>query len=111
MCDAMREHYSYFVAVSSLRSDFMCSYRSLLGMNLNILRAWIILKRHLLCWVVSCGRTTLAQCSQTSSGELGGFGDDDRLRCLHGTVDTTISCVCTCTPSSVLGTWSMGLVL
>ena len=33
---------------------------------------------------------------QNSSGELGDVGDCGRLRCVHGNVDTTISCVCTC---------------
>ena len=33
---------------------------------------------------------------QNSSGGLGDVGDGGRLRCLHGKVDTTISCVCTC---------------
>ena len=28
-------------------------------MDLIILRAWIVLKKHLLCWVVICGRMTL----------------------------------------------------
>ena len=32
---------------------------------------------------------------QNSFGELGDVADGDRLRCLHGKVDTTISCVCT----------------
>ena len=36
-----------------------------------------------------------SQC-QNSSGELGDVGDGGRLRCLHGKVDTTISCMCTC---------------
>ena len=31
-----------------------------------------------------------SQC-QNSSGELGGVGDSDKLRCLHGKVDITIS--------------------
>ena len=38
--------------------------------------------------------------SQNSSGELGDVGDGSRLRSLHGMVDTTISCVCTCTVGS-----------
>ena len=33
-----------------------------------------------------------SQC-QNSSGELGDVGDGGRLRCLHGKVDTTISCM------------------
>ena len=33
-------------------------------------------------------------------GELGDVGDDGRLRCLHGKVDTTISCMCTCIAAS-----------
>ena len=33
---------------------------------------------------------------QNSSGELGDVGDGGRLRCVHGNVDTTLSCVCTC---------------
>ena len=33
---------------------------------------------------------------QNSSGELGDVGDGCRLRCVHGKVDTTISCMCTC---------------
>ena len=40
-----------------------------------------------------------SQC-QNSSGELGDVGDGDRLTCLHGEVDTTISCMCTCTVGS-----------
>ena len=31
-------------------------------MGFNILRAWIVLKKHLLFWVVSCGRMTSALC-------------------------------------------------
>ena len=35
------------------------------------------------------------------SGELGDFvGGGGRLRCLHGKVDTTISCMCTCSVGS-----------
>ena len=33
-------------------------------------------------------------------GELGDVGDSDRLRFLHGKVDTTISCICTCSVGS-----------
>ena len=44
---------------SMLRNGFMCSCRSFLGKDLNILRAWIVLKSHFLFWVVSCGRMTL----------------------------------------------------
>ena len=40
-----------------------------------------------------------SQC-QNSSGELGDVGDGGRLRCLHGKVDTIISCMCTCTVGS-----------
>ena len=40
-----------------------------------------------------------SQC-QNSSGELGDVGDGGRLRCLHGKVDTTISCMCTCSVGS-----------
>ena len=40
-----------------------------------------------------------SQC-QNSSGELGDVGDDGRLRCLHGKVHTTISCMCTCSVGS-----------
>ena len=40
-----------------------------------------------------------SQC-QNSSGELGDVGGDSRLRCLHGKVDTTISCMCTCSVAS-----------
>ena len=99
--------------------------KSFLGIDLSILIAWIVLKKHLLFWVVSCGRMTLALClillritsltfgsygrldyngenlsvpqsqCQNSSGELGDVGDGGRLRCLHGKVDTTISCMCT----------------
>ena len=37
-----------------------------------------------------------SQC-QNSSGKLGDAGDGGRLRCLHGKVYTTISCImCTC---------------
>ena len=35
------------------------------------------------------------QC-QNSSGKLGEVGDGGKSRCLHGKVDTTISCMCTC---------------
>ena len=34
------------------------------------------------------------------TGELGDVGDGGRLRCLHGKVDTAISCMCTCTVGS-----------
>ena len=49
-------------------------------------------------------------------GGGGGGGNNDRvfLRCLHGKVDTTISCVCVhvlLAPPSALGAWSMALVL
>ena len=37
----------------------------------------------------------LVTISQAQSGELGDVGDGGRLRCLHGKVDTTISCMCT----------------
>ena len=40
-----------------------------------------------------------SQC-QNSSGELGVVGDGGRLRCLHVEVDTTISCICTCSVGS-----------
>ena len=33
-------------------------------------------------------------------GNWGGGGGGGRLRCLHSKVDTTISCVCTCTVDS-----------
>ena len=33
-------------------------------------------------------------------GTGGDVGDSGRLRCLHGKVDTTISCMCTCTIGS-----------
>ena len=36
-----------------------------------------------------------SQC-QNLSGELEDVGDSGRLRCLHGKVDTIISCMCTC---------------
>ena len=52
-----------------------------------------------------------SQC-QNSSGELGDVGDGGRLKCLHGKVDTTISCVCVhvlLAPPSVVGAWSMAL--
>ena len=55
-----------------------------------------------------------SQC-QNSAGELGDVGDGGRFRCLHGKVDTTLSCtVCVhivLAPPSVLGAWSMALVL
>ena len=41
-----------------------------------------------------------SQC-QSSSGELGDVEDSGRLRCLHGKVDTTILCMCTCSVGSV----------
>ena len=85
-----------------------------------------VIQKHLLFWVVSCGRMTLALClillvdvwelrkarlydeilsfpqsqCQNSSGELGDVGDGGRLRCLYGKVDTTISCMCTCSVGS-----------
>ena len=40
-----------------------------------------------------------SQC-QNASGELGDVGGGGRLSCLHGKVDTTISCMCTCTVGS-----------
>ena len=40
-----------------------------------------------------------SQC-QNASGELGDVGDGGRLRCLHGKIDTTISCMCTCSVGS-----------
>ena len=40
-----------------------------------------------------------SQC-QNASGELGDVGGGGRLRCLHGKVDTTISCMCTCSVGS-----------
>ena len=36
-----------------------------------------------------------SQC-QNSSGELEDVGDGGKLRCLHGKVVTTISCMCAC---------------
>ena len=38
--------------------------------------------------------------SDSSGEELGDVGDGGRLRCLHGKVDTTISCMCTCSVGS-----------
>ena len=86
----------------------MCKLQGLLGMDLRTLRAWIVLKNHLLWWVVSCGRMTSAkdyivdvwklwkarlydenlsvpqsQC-QNSSGELRDVEDGGTLKCLHG---------------------------
>ena len=40
-----------------------------------------------------------SQC-QNASGELGDVGGGGRLRCLHGKVDTTILCMCTCSVGS-----------
>ena len=40
-----------------------------------------------------------SQC-QNASGELEDVGDGGRLRCLHGKVNTTISCMCTCSVGS-----------
>ena len=34
---------------------------------------------------------------------LGDVGDGSRLGCLHGKVDTTISCMCTCSVGSAQG--------
>ena len=54
-----------------------------------------------------------SQC-HNSSGELWDVGDDGRLRCLHGKLDTTISCVCTFNVGSAQcpgREWSMALVL
>ena len=47
---------------STLRNDFVCLFQGFLGIYLNILRAWRVLKNHPLFWVVSCGSITLAQC-------------------------------------------------
>ena len=33
-------------------------------------------------------------------GNWGGVGDGGRLRCLHDKIDTTISCMCTCSVGS-----------
>ena len=50
---------------------------------------------------------------QNASEEPGDVGGGGRLRCLHGKVDTTISCMCTCRvgSTSVPGVWSMALEL
>ena len=40
-----------------------------------------------------------SQC-QRSSGELGDVWDSGRLRCLHGKINTTILCMCTCSVGS-----------
>ena len=40
-----------------------------------------------------------SQC-QNASEELGDVGGSGRLRCLHGKVDITISCMCTCSVGS-----------
>ena len=45
-----------------------------------------------------------SQC-QNSSGELGDVGDGGRLRCLHGKVDTTISCMFRCSVGSTQCSW------
>ena len=46
-----------------------------------------------------------SQC-QNASGELGDVGGGGRLRCLHGKVDTTISCMCWLRPVFwVRGLW------
>ena len=47
---------------NTLRMTLCVSCRSFLGIDLSILRAWVVLKKHLLLWVVSCGRMTLALC-------------------------------------------------
>ena len=53
-------------------------------MDLNILRAWIILKKHFLCWVLSCERRTLVHFSifNVWEGRLGSMTVFHSLR-LH----------------------------
>ena len=60
-----------------------------------IVDVWVLKKARLYDKNFSVPRS---QC-QNSSGELGGVWDRGRLRCLHGKVDTTISCMCTCRAS------------
>ena len=44
--------------------------------------------------------TIISAFHRPSVGELGDVWDSGRLKCLHGDVDTTISCMCTCSVGS-----------
>ena len=75
---------------STLRNDFLCKLQELLGdMGLKILRAWIVLKKHLLFWVVSCGRMTSALClillriTSLMFGSYGRLGSMAKISAFH----------------------------
>ena len=48
---------------STLRNDFRCKLQELLGDIFEHFESLDSLKKHLLSWVVSCGRLTLSLCS------------------------------------------------
>ena len=126
--------------IITLRNNFMCNLRELFGDRFEhfdsldsfektsfvlgiedgfscmldlvkdyIIDVWKLRKARLYDEILSVPQS---QC-QNSSGELRDVGDGGRLRCLHGKVDITISlCVqVVFSPPTVLGVWSMALVL
>ena len=66
LCDDECESISHVLwdcsVYSTLRNNFTCKLQELLGDIFEFLRAWIALKKHLLFWIVRCGRMTLALC-------------------------------------------------
>ena len=62
LCDDECESVSHVLWDCPVYNALGNDCRSFLGIELSILRAWIVLKRHLLFWVVNCGRMTLALC-------------------------------------------------
>lgn len=92
MCDNEYEIVSYVLCecpvYDSLKMTIFVSCGSFLGKDLNALKAWIVLKKHLL---FCCERSTLILWLILLIDE----GTVCRLRCLQGKADTTLSCACT----------------
>ena len=132
----LRDIKMFFMGLSglvynTLRNDFMCKLRGLLGDRFEhfesldsfekasfvlgsvlweddlssmldcvkdyIVDVWELRKARLLDENLSIPQS---QC-QNASGELGDVVDGSGLRCLHGKVNTTISCMCTCNFDSI----------
>ena len=66
LCDDGCESISHVLwdcpVYNTLRNDFMCKLQELLVDRFEHYKSLIVLKNHLLFWVVSCGRMTLALC-------------------------------------------------
>ena len=66
LCDDECESVSHVLwdclVYNTLRNDFMCKLQELLGDRFEHFESLDSLKKHLLFWVASCGRMTLALC-------------------------------------------------